>query len=301
MKQYLKLAAATALVVAGANAAYAQAKKPAAAAAKPATAAKPVARSTGGALLGGHPNLNGVWQVINEANYSLEPHDSSTSKAGERQLGAIAANHGGLGVVEGGVIPYKPDALKIRDSYRASAPKYDPEAACYLPGIPRATYMSFPFQIIQAEKGNMLMVYEYANANRAIYMGPTGVPAIDTWMGTSYGSWEGNTLKIVTLSQSPGEYKAPAGEMMENKTWLDRSGNFIGSNTTVTEKFAVVDKDHIAYEATISDPELYTKDWKIKMTLYRRMEPNAELMDFRCVPYSEEFLYGDLHETAPAK
>jgi hypothetical protein len=161
--------------------------------------------------------------------------------------------------------------------------------------------MSFPFQIIQAEKGNMLMVYEYANANRAIYMGPTGVPAIDTWMGTSYGSWVGNTLKIVTLSQSPGEYKAPAGEMVENKTWLDRSGNFIGSNTTVTERFTPMGKDHIDYEATISDPELYTRDWKIKLTLYRRMEPNAELMDFRCVPYSEEFLYGDLHETAPAK
>ncbi len=87
-----------------------------------------------------------------------------------------------------------------------------------------------------------------------------------------------------TLAKSPGEYKAPAGEMVENKTWLDRSGNFIGSNTTVTEKFTLVNKDHIDYEATISDPELYTKDWKIKLTLYRRMEPNAELMDFRCVP-----------------
>ncbi|MBO9582221.1 MAG: hypothetical protein J7498_15140, partial [Sphingobium sp.] len=129
MKQYLKLAAATALVVAGTTMAHAQAKKPAAAAAaKP--AAKPAAHaSAGGTLLGGHPNLNGIWQVINEANYNLEPHDSSTSKAGERQLGAIAANHGGLGVVEGGVIPYKPEALKIRDSYRATAPKYDPHAS----------------------------------------------------------------------------------------------------------------------------------------------------------------------------
>ncbi|MBO9575353.1 MAG: hypothetical protein J7494_06435 [Sphingobium sp.] len=305
MKQYLKLAAAAALIVAGtaATPVYAQAaKKPAAPAAKPAAAKPAAARpaAAAGARLGGHPNLNGIWQVISEANFNLEPHDSATSKAGERQLGAIAATHGGLGVVVGGVIPYKPEAQKERDGYRASAPKYDPEAACYLPGIPRATYMDHPFQIIQGEKGDMLMVYEYANANRAIKMGPVGVPSIDTWMGTSYGEWKGDTLQIVTLSQSPGEYKAPAGEMMQNKTWLDRSGNFVGPNSSVTETFRLIDKDHIAYEATITDPELYTKPWKIQMTLYRRLEPNAELMDFRCVPYSEEFLYGDLHETAPA-
>lgn len=304
MKQYLKLAAAAAVIVACAGMSQAQtaAKKPAAAAAAKPAAKAAAARPASGALtrLGGKPNLNGIWQVISEANYNLEPHDSGDSPTGSRQVGALGAIHGGLGVVEGGVIPYKADALKQRDAYRATAPKYDPEAACYLPGIPRATYMNFPFQIIQGEKGDILMVYEYANANRAIKMGPVGVPAIDTWMGTSYGEWKGDTLQVVTLSQSPGEYKAPAGEMVENKTWLDRSGNFIGNNTTVTEKFTLLDKDHISYEATISDPDLYTKDWKIKMTLYRRLEPNAELMDFRCVPYSEEFLYGDLHETPAA-
>lgn len=288
MKQYLKLAAAAAIIVAGAGVADAQQRK------------APAAASSSSARLGGKPNLNGIWQAITEANYNLEPHDSSTSKAGERQLGAIAANRGGLGVVQGGSIPYKPEALKERDHYRATAPRYDPEAACYLPGIPRATYMNFPFQIIQGEKGDMLMVYEYANANRAIYMGEVGVPSIDTWMGTSYGQWEGDTLKVVTLSQSPGEYKAPDGEMMQNKTWLDRSGNFLGSHTTVTEKFTLIDKDHIAYEATIDDPDLYTKPWTISLTLYRRLEPNAQLMDFRCTPYSEEFLYGDLHGEPPA-
>ena len=309
MKQYLKLAAAAAILVAGTSATqvYAQAaKKPAAAAAKPAAkpaAARPAAAGATLARLGGKPNFNGIWQVLNEANHNLEPHDSATSPsaAGERGLGAIAAIHGGLGVVVGGSIPYKPEALAERDKYRAAGPRYDPEAACYLPGIPRATYMDHPFQIVQGEKGDMLMVYEYANANRLVKMGPIGVPSIDTWMGTSYGSWEGDTLKIVTLSQSPGEYKAPGGEMMQNKTWLDRSGNFVGPHTTVTEKFTLKGKDHIAYEATIDDPDLYTKPWKITMTLYRRMEANAELMDFRCVPYAEEFLYGDLHNAEWAK
>lgn len=288
MKQYLKLAAATALVIASAGAAVAQQK--AAATAAP-------------ARIEGKPNLNGIWQVVNEANYNVEPHDSATSpsRLGERGLGAIAAIHGGLGVVEGGVIPYKPEALAKRNEYRASAPTYDPEAACYLPGIPRATYMDHPFQIIQGGAGDILMAYEYASANRVIHVGPVGVPSIDTWMGTSYGQWEGDTLKVITLSQSPGEYKAPKGEMIQNHTWLDRSGNYIGPHTTVTERFTLKGKDHIAYEATIDDPDLYTKPWKITMTLYRRLEANAELMDFRCVPYAEEFLYGDLHEVPAGK
>jgi hypothetical protein len=295
MKQYLKLAAAAAVIVVGATAGQAQtaaAKKPTAAAAKPAATTAGVPR------LVGKPNMNGIWQAITEANYNLEPHDSAEGPAGSRQLGAIAAIHGGLGVVEGGVIPYKPEALAERNKYRASAPKYDPEAACYLPGIPRATYMNHPFQIIQGT-GDVLMVYEYANANRMIKVGPVGVPSIDTWMGQSYAQWEGDTFKVTTLSQSPGEYKAPGGEMIQNKTWLDRSGNFVGPHTTVVERFKMLGKDHIAYEATIDDPELYTKPWKISLTLYRRLEPNAELMDFRCVPYSEEFLYGDLHGPTP--
>ncbi len=278
MKRYLMLAAAAALVAGGAGVAQAQKK------AAPAAAER----------IAGKPNLNGIWQVINEANYNLEPHDSGESPSGARQVGALGAIHGGLGVVEGGVIPYKAEALAKRNEYRSTAPRYDPEAACYLPGIPRATYMSFPFQIVQGN-GNVLMVYEYANANRMIYMGEVGTPSIDTWMGTSYGEWDGDTLKVTTLSQSPGEYKAPEGEMIQNHTWLDRSGNYIGPHTTVVERFTPKGKDHIAYEATIDDPDLYTKPWKISMTLYRRMEANAELMDFRCVPYAEEFLYGDLH------
>ncbi|HWW66210.1 MAG TPA: hypothetical protein VNZ43_15755 [Sphingomonadaceae bacterium] len=233
------------------------------------------------ARLGGKPNLNGIWQTMNSANWNLEPHDAGPSLVAPEQLGAIGASPPGLGVVEGGSIPYKPEALAQRDKNRKSAPKADPEAACYLPGIPRANYMSYPFQIVQGDNGDILVAYEYASANRVIHMQKVEVPPIDTWMGTSYGEWDGDTLKVVTLAQN-------------GMTWLDRSGNYLSPTATVTERFTLKDPDHILYEATIDDPALYTKPWKISMPLYRRTEPNAQLLDFRCVPFSETLLYGDL-------
>ena len=233
------------------------------------------------ARIGGHPNLNGVWQVMNGANWNLEPHDASAAPAAQEKLGAIGAIPGGLGVVEGGTIPYLPDGLAQRDKNRASAPVGDPEAACYLPGIPRATYMDHPFQIIQSGGDDMLIAYEYASANRVVYMKPVEVPPIDTWMGTSYGSWEGNTLKVVTLSQN-------------GMTWMDRAGNYLTETGSVTERFTPIDADHIAYTATIADPAVYSKPWKISMTLYRHVEPHAQLLDFRCVPFADQLVYGDL-------
>lgn len=247
----------------------------------------------------GKPNLNGIWQAMNGANHNLEPHSAGPSPAGaaaDRILGAMAAVPAGLGVVEGGKIPYTQEALEQLEKNRQNLVKYDPEAACYLPGIPRATYIGYPFQIVQGGNDDMLMVYEYATANRVIEMRDVEIPPIDTWMGTSYGRWDGDTLEVVTLAQSTGEYKAPGGEMIQNPTWLDRAGNFLTNTTTVTERFTKVGENHIQYSATFEDPNLYTRPWTISMPLYRRMEPNAQLLEFRCVPFSELFLYGDLLE-----
>ncbi len=258
------------------------------------------------AQIDGKPNMNGIWQAVNTANWSLEPHSAGPSPAGsavDRLIGVRGAMPAGLGVVEGGAIPYRPEALERLNQNKANLVRHDPEAACYLPGIPRATYMPYPFQIVQGDNDDILMVYEYATANRVIEMRDVEVPPIDTWMGTSYGRWEGNTLVVVTLAQSPGEYKAPGGEMISDSvTWLDRSGNYLRNTTTVTERFTKVGENHIQYSATIDDPELYTRPWTISMPLYRRVEPNAQLLEFRCVPFSELLLYGDLleEESAPA-
>ncbi len=222
MKKLSILAAtAAAFVMAGTSPAFAQAKS----------------QQQAPARLGGKPNLNGVWQVLNTANWDLEPHSAGPNPVADRQLGAIGAIPAGLGVVVGGKIPYKPEALEQLNKNRANPVKYDPEGACYLPGIPRATYMDHPFQIIQGDGDDILMVYEYATANRVVEMRDVEIPPIDTWMGTSYGKWEGDTLVVTTLAQSPGEYKAPKGEMFQGVTWLDRAGNYLTNTASVVEKF----------------------------------------------------------------
>jgi len=284
--KYAACAAAILLVAPGAALAQ-QAKAPAKATAGKAKATAGTAgrsRTAGPATLGGHPNLNGVWQVLSVADWDLRPHDAAQAPAAPELLGALGAVPPGLGVLVGDTdIPYKADAKAMMEANKKSAPKGDPEAACYLPGIPRATYIDHPFQIIQAADGDMLMAYQYAAANRLIKMQKVEVPPIDTWMGTSYGNWEGNTLRVVTLSQN-------------GMTWLDRVGDYLSPNATVTERFTPMDHDHIKYDVTIEDPSVFSKSWKMSMVLYRRVEPNAQILDFRCVPFADLLVYGDLLE-----
>lgn len=247
--------------------------------------------------IGEHPNINGVWQVMNSANWNVEPHSAASNPLPEvdRLLGAIGAMPAGLGVVEGGSIPYNDAAQERLALNRANPVRHDPEAACYLPGIPRATYMPHPFQIVQGDGDDILMVYEYASANRVINMEEVGIPPIDTWMGTSYGEWQGDTLVVTTLAQGPGLVKLPAGEMMEGVTWLDRAGNYLTNAATVTERFTLSDSgNHMDYSVTIEDPNVYTEAWTMNMTLYRLVEDDAQLLEFKCVPFSENLLYGDL-------
>jgi hypothetical protein len=237
------------------------------------------------ARLGGKPNLNGIWQVMNNADWDLEPHDARQSPVAADKLGAIGAIPGGRGVVEGGTIPYLQSALEQRDKNQKSAPMGDPEAACYLPGIPRATYIDHPFQIVQGDNGDMQFIYEFDAANRAIFMRKTEEPPIDTWMGTSYGQWDGDTLVVTTMGQN-------------GRTWLDRAGNYLSESAKVTERFKMIDHDHMMYEATIEDPSVFSKPWKISMPLYRRIESQAEILDFRCTPFADLLVYGDLLQSA---
>ncbi|MES2698680.1 MAG: hypothetical protein V4647_03610 [Pseudomonadota bacterium] len=246
--------------------------------------------------IGDAPNINGVWQAMNTANWNLEPHSAGPNPVADRLVGAIGAIPPGLGVVEGGEIPYLPEARERLDKNRANVIRHDPEAACYLPGIPRATYMPYPFQIIQGNDDDILMAYQYASANRVVHMEEVGIPPIDTWMGTSYGTWEGDTLVVTTLALGPGLVKLPAGEMEEGVTWLDRAGNYLTNHATVTERFTPRGANHMDYEATIDDPTIYSRPWTIRMPLYRNVDANAQLLEFKCVPFSEQLLYGDLIE-----
>lgn len=230
--------------------------------------------------IGEEPNLNGVWQAMNTAYWNLEAHSAEQLKE-FWQLGSLAAIRAGQSVIVGdGKIPYLPEALAKRDENRAGWPKSDPETKCYLPGIPRATYMPYPFHIIQGG-GNILMAYEYASANRVIFMSDHQEPPVDTWMGWSNGHWEDNTLVIETTG-------------FNDLTWLDRAGNYHSNQLKVTERFTPTDDSHMLYEATLEDPQVYSEPWTIRMTLYRNVEPNAEILEFKCVPFVEDLLYEDL-------
>ena len=226
------------------------------------------------------PDLNGIWQSINTANWNIEPHAAGPSMV--RELGAIAAVPAGLGVVEGGEIPYRPEARAQRDENFANRLELDPEIRCYLPGVPRAIYMPFPFQIIQSRQ-HIMLIHEYAGAVRTIYMENHTPPPAPTWMGWSNGSWDGETL-VVDSSGFNGQ------------TWFDRAGNFHSDALHVIERFTPRSADTMMYEVTIEDPNVFTRSWTMSMPLYRRVEPNAEILEFRCVEFVEDLIYGHLRK-----
>jgi hypothetical protein len=141
----------------------------------------------------GKPNFSGLWQSLGTADWDLEDHSAQPSPV--YQLGAIGATPAGQGIVEGGDIPYQPAAAERKKQNFANRLKLDPEVKCYMPGVPRATYLPFPFQIVQSQK-DILFAYEFATTNRVVNMGKPEEAATDTWMGTSNGHWEGDTLVV---------------------------------------------------------------------------------------------------------
>jgi hypothetical protein len=224
----------------------------------------------------GKPDLNGIWQALNTANWDLQAHAAQKSLV--LVLGAQGAEPGGIGIVEGGEIPYKPAALAKKKQNYEKRLTDDPEIKCYMPGIPRATYMPSPFQIVQTPAA-VLMAYEFASASRTIYMrNPPQAPA-DSWMGHSVGKWDGDTLVVDVTS-------------LIDQTWFDRAGDYHSDALHVTERYTMVSPDIMNYEATIEDPNVFTRPWKISMPLYRHVEKNAQLMEFKCVEFVEELMYG---------
>ncbi len=247
-------------------------------------------------LSDGRPDMNGIWQVLNEANYDLEPHIARHSMQMREgpvnpvpaiptlRLGAVGAVPGSLGViVGGGTIPYTAEARALKDENAANWIERDPEVKCHMPGVPRATYIPMPFQVVQNEK-DFFIAYQFAGAVRDIYLDNPGPSQVDSWMGWSVGNWEGDTLVVDVTGLLDG-------------TWLDRAGSHHSIQMHVVERYTMMGPNHIDYEATIEDPEVLTEPFTIKMPLYRRMEENARLMDFRCVEFVEELLFGEWRRT----
>lgn len=234
------------------------------------------------ARIAGHPNVNGIWQAMNSAYWNLEDH-SAEGLNEFWALGAIAAIPAGRSVVRGGMIPYKPEALAKRNDNRAKWPAADPEARCYMLGVPRVTYHNMPFQIFQGDGDDLLMVYPFAAANRVVYLKDQSELPVDSWMGKSMGRWDGDVLVVTTKWQN-------------GQSWLDRAGNHASNKLTVTERFTVLGPNHISYEATMDDPQTYTRPWTIEMPLYRLIDQQAQLLEHKCVPFADGLLYRDLIE-----
>jgi hypothetical protein len=239
-----------------------------------------------------NPDLNGVWEAVNSANWDLEPHAAAPSPF-PAILGEYGAQPAGQGVVEGGKIPYQPWAAeKKKENFKnrltrpvdreSNEAKGDPEAKCYLPGVPRATYLPYPFRMVQTDK-QVLIAYEFASATRIVYMDRKPKVPDAAWMGWSVGHWEGDTLVVDVTGQN-------------DRTWFDRAGNFHSDALHVVERYTPSSPYHLLYEATIEDPKVFTRPWKMSFPLYRRMEKNVQVLEFKCVPFTEELLYGTLRK-----
>ena len=247
-----------------------------------AASAQPPEKVQRPARVNGHPNLSGVWQAVNSANWNLEGQEAQGIDEFSPKLGALFAVPAGQSVVRGGTIPYLPRALEQRDRNRAGPRSEDTEAKCFRTGIPRQTYLPYPFEIVQGD-ADILFVYEYATSNRTVRFGDSQISPdevlVDQWLGWSNGRWEGDTLVVDVFGNMP--------------VWLDRSGNFT-SGASVTERYTLMDDDHIWYEATITDPASFSRPWTIEMPLYRRLERNASVLEYKCIEFAEPMLYGEL-------
>ena len=243
-------------------------------------------------LANGTPNLNGIWQALNAANYDVEPHIARPAmqlREGPHSmlpdvpvlaLGAVGAVPGSMGVIKNGDrIPYTPKARALKEENHWQWVERDPEIKCYMPGVPRATYLPFPFKIFQNDS-SVFLAYEFAGAVREIYMQDVGPAETDSWMGQSVGHWDNDTLVVEVTGQN-------------DQTWFDRAGSHHTNQLVVTERYTMIGPNHIQYEATMEDPNVFVEPWTISMPLYRRIEDGARLMDFKCVEFVEELLFGE--------
>src|SRR5216117_2030663 len=247
----------------------------------------------------GKPDFSGIWQANNEAYWDLQAHEARAGAVMQQgvypyeyarvpaapvlALGAAGGVPGSIGVVQGdGEIPYTPEAAAIKKENAEHWIDRDPELKCYLPGIPRAMYMPYPFQIVQGTN-KVNMAYAFTSTARTIHLDKVEGPPDLTYMGHSVGKWEGDTL-VVTVTEFNG------------RSWFDRAGNFHSDALHLVERFTPITRDAIHYEVTVEDPKVFTRPWKISMPLYRRLEPNAQLLEYRCMEFVEEFLWGNLRK-----
>jgi len=210
----------------------------------------------------GQPDLQGIWQVRNTANWDIQDH------AGSYRIPA------GLGVVEGGEIPYQAWALAKKKQNLENRLADDPVEKCYLAGVPRTTYLPYPFQILQTPEA-VVIASEYVHTWRWIPLAKVErYDGYESWMGDSRGHWDGDSLVVETLG-------------FNDQTWFDHSGNFHSDALKVTERFTRTASDAIDYQVTIEDPKVFTRPWKMRMPIYLHNDM-TRVLENECYLAAEE-------------
>jgi hypothetical protein len=208
---------------------------------------------------GGKPDFSGIWQTTSAADYDLEPH---------------SARHGtppGAGIVEGDVIPYLPKALERKQKNFAARETADPRLKCWTLGTPRGIYYPEPFQIFQRPR-DLTIAFQFGQSVRTIHTNGTLHPVeVDSefFMGDSRGHWDGDTL-VVDVNH------------FNEETWLDRAGNFHSEKFHAVERWKFLDANTIDYQATLEDPEVFSRPWNINVILHRHREKNFQLIENYC-------------------
>ena len=221
--------------------------------------AKPFTR-----LPDGKPDMQGYWETaVFFSAFDLETHEKAEFE--------IPAGKGVVVDPPDGKIPYQPWALEKKKDLSAHHLFEDPQAHCYLSGVPRQMYTPFGFQILQPP-GNVLLLYEAFHSYRIIPLdGRPHIPdAIRLFEGDSRGHWEGDTLVVDVTNQNPG-------------TWFDMAANFHSDALHVVERFTMKDSRTILYEATIDDTKVLTRPFRIAFNLNRSHASDYEQMEYACV------------------
>jgi hypothetical protein len=213
----------------------------------------------------GKPDFSGLWQVLTTAAWNIQDHAA--------QPGVPA----GQGVVVGNEIPYLPAAAAQKQENYDNRLTADPNAKCYLPGVPRIMYVPFPLQIVQTPTYTAIL-HEYVHAVRHIFMDGSPHPEgpIEWWMGDSRGHWEGDTLVVDVIH-------------FDDRTWFDQAGNFHSDALHLVERFTLMDADTINYEVTVEDPKVFSRPWTMQMLLYRHKEANFRLLEYECYAFDDLF------------
>jgi hypothetical protein len=221
----------------------------------------------------GQPDVQGSWRPVNGGTHSLDPAKSGAADFDERVTGVVKRNPSRIVDPPDGHIPYQPWAATLQKALAAvyenpTKPEHiDTQTRCLVPGVPRLYY--FPtFRILQPA-GSVVFVWDEYHAFRVIPLdGRPHVGAnVKLWMGDGRGRWEGNTLVVDTTN-------------LNAKSRLDVVGDFFSDKAHIVERFIFVDADTMNYEATITDPTVFTRPWTMRVA-QRRM-PDDEIWEWAC-------------------